>query len=129
MHRQHSNRTLKSLRYGAVHFLLNLCLVFISAALLIAGFAIHQDILLWSGAGIGVLTIISVITFFILSLSWHCPLCMGKIWVRSGCRRHRNAKSAWGISYRLHIALAVLFSKSYRCPYCGEPFSTSKTRR
>ena len=129
MHRQHSKRTVKSLHLGALHFLINSCLVAISTGCVISGFVLNNDDLLMFAAASGITTIVSIVVFFIAHIGWQCPLCMGKIWAGSRCRRHRNAKKALGISYRLHIAKAVLFSKSYRCPYCGEPFSTRRTRR
>ena len=109
--------------------MLNACLALTSIGFLVAGIILDQKNLLCFGSVSAALAIVSAFVFFILSLSWHCPLCLGKLWVRTGCRRHRKAKRALGISYRLRIALAVLFSKSYRCPYCGEPFSCRKAHK
>lgn len=129
MHRQHSSHTLRSLHLGAIHFVLNALLIVAAISLLTAGIIIGDNNWLWIGTSVLAVWIISAFVFFLCSLSWHCPLCMGKVWVRTGCRRHRNLRPALGISYRLGIALCVLFKSRYRCPYCGEPFSTRKAHK
>ncbi len=48
-----------------------------------------------------------------------CPLCLGAPLTRTLCVKHRNARSVLG-SYRLGVALAVIFKGSFRCQYCGE---------
>lgn len=48
-----------------------------------------------------------------------CPLCHAKSIARNGCSKHRNARSLFG-SYRLRVALSIIFQKKFRCPYCGE---------
>lgn len=129
MHRQQSTRTLKSLKLGAVHYLFNVCLTLVTTVMFVAWFILNDQMLLrWSGAAF-VFLLLSGLVFFLKNMSWQCPLCMGKLWVRSGCRRHRNAKPLLGISYRTGVAISILFSKSYRCLYCGEAFSTRKARR
>lgn len=129
MHRQKSKRTLKSLRLGAVHFLFNIVLALSAIGITTAGLIIGSKPLMWTGTAAIILFLFSGIVFFLSSQSWHCPLCMGKLWAKSGCRKHRNARRAFGTSYRLRIALRVIACESYRCPYCGEPFSTRKTRK
>lgn len=49
----------------------------------------------------------------------NCPLCRSGPMSSKGCAKHRNAKSMLG-SYRLMVALSVLFLRRFRCPYCGE---------
>lgn len=120
---------LRSLRYAACHFLFNILLFCAGIGLLAAGLITSVVDWQWIGASILLAWALSCAVFFLYSLTWHCPLCMGKLWVNTGCRRHRNASSTLGISYRLHIALSVLFKKQYRCTYCGEPFSTRKAHR
>lgn len=48
-----------------------------------------------------------------------CPLCIGLPLRHSACVKHRSARHVLG-SYRLSVALAVIFRGDFRCPYCGE---------
>lgn len=129
MHLQQSSHTLNNLRLGACHFLLNLALFSIAIGLITFGFMTDEKTWIWYGTTTILLWVISCIVFFLLSLTWYCPLCMGKIWVKTGARRHRKAQATMGLSYRTHVALCVVFKKQYRCTYCGESFSTRKARR
>lgn len=129
MHRQQSVQSLRSLRLGAYHFLLNILLAIAGCGLIAAGLIAGVNEWIWSGSAIMAIWAVSVFAFFILSYSWKCPLCLGRLWVKTGCRRHRKAVQSLGISYRLGVATSALKGKAYRCPYCGEPFSTTKARR
>ena len=129
MHRQQSTHSLRSLKLGACQFVFNILLVITGGVFTAVGLIGHVDKWLWTGAIIMALWVVSVFLFFVLSYSWKCPLCLGKIWVNTGCRRHQKAKQALGVSYRLAVASSVLRRKPYRCPYCGESFSTTKTRK
>jgi hypothetical protein len=48
-----------------------------------------------------------------------CPLCHAKSIARNGCSKHRNARPLFG-SYRLRVAVSIIFQNKFRCPYCGE---------
>ncbi len=60
----------------------------------------------------------------LLHLIWgrdsRCPLCRGALLASQGCARNAKARK-WLGSHRLGVALPVLFSLRFRCPYCGEP--------
>lgn len=129
MHRQQSTHTLRSLRHAAVHFIVNVLTALAAAGLLAAGAMTGDKGLLWSGVAAAAFFAVSTVVFFLATQSWRCPLCLGKLWVRTGCSRHRKVKPALGASYRLGIALSVVFRTYYRCPYCGEPFSSRKAHR
>lgn len=49
-----------------------------------------------------------------------CPLCMMPPLRNQSCSKHRNAGKVLG-SFKLSVALSVLFQNRFRCPYCGEP--------
>ncbi len=129
MHPQQSTKSLRSLRISALHFLLNVVLAFVACGYVVAGLILDTKEWVWTGSIVFAAWVVSALLFFMMSYSWKCPLCMGRLWVKTGCRRHRNAVRSLGISYRLGVALSALVGKQYRCPYCGEPFSTTKTRR
>ena len=129
MHRQSSTRALKLLRFGALHFLFNFLLLPTAVVLMMIWLVLgNREWLLIGSITVAVL-ILSVIMFFLIHRMWQCPLCMGRIWIRQGCRRHQKAVTAFGMSCRLGVALSVVKKQSYRCPYCGDPFSSHKTAR
>lgn len=70
---------------------------------------------------------LSTLVFFVRFSSLKCSLCMNPVWAGRKCQKHSKAKPALGLSYRLGVALSVIFKGYYRCPYCGEPFSARKT--
>ena len=60
------------------------------------------------------------LTQWITSTRARCPLCMTPVLADKSCAKHGNARSMLG-SYRLRVAVAILFRNQFRCPYCGEP--------
>lgn len=48
-----------------------------------------------------------------------CPLCMTHVLSAKRCSKHRKARKFFG-SYRMRVALGVLFKGSFSCPYCHE---------
>lgn len=69
---------------------------------------------------IGASTVLAVIVQWLIAERTRCPLCLCSVLSEKGCCKHREAKSFLG-SYRLRVALAVVFKGSFRCPYCDEP--------
>jgi hypothetical protein len=44
---------------------------------------------------------------------------MTPVLAKKRCAKHRRARTFLG-SHRLRVAMAVIFTKSFRCPYCHE---------
>ena len=57
---------------------------------------------------------------FLLGMRLKCPLCMMPPLLNRHCSKHRNASKMFG-SYKLRVACSIIFKRSFRCPYCGEP--------
>ena len=127
-HLQRSTAALRSLHMAAYHFMLNVILALCAITLLLSGWITGNNSLLLFGSAVLVIWLLSIAIFYLFSLCWHCPLCLGKLWTNTGYRRHRNSKAALGISHRLTVASAVIFKAKYRCTYCGESFSSRKAR-
>jgi len=127
MHRQFSQSTIWSLRLGSLHFISNIFAVSIGMALLIAGMATRSDIYTLSGFITLAVGVLSILLFKICSSAVTCPVCVGRIWANTGCRKHKKSKKALKLSYRLHIALKILTLQPYRCPYCAERFSSTRS--
>lgn len=49
-----------------------------------------------------------------------CPLCSTPVLAPMRCAKHREARRLLG-SYPLRVALAIVFTDQFRCPYCNEP--------
>ena len=128
-HPQRSPKALFLLRFGAFHFVVNLVLMLLGPGLVLLGMMLHADELIVWGLVLVLLWMLSFLTFLLLNHSWSCPLCLGRVWLRTGCRRHHKAAHCLGLSYRLGVATSVILCKKYRCPYCGEAFSTTKVLR
>ena len=56
-----------------------------------------------------------------------CPLCRVPLLSGQSCSKNSKAKTFLG-SYRLRVALEILFLNRFRCPYCNEP-TEMKSRR
>lgn len=74
------------------------------------------------GVGLGVLTLLLVMLQWLISARARCPLCLTPVLANKQCAKHRNARKFLG-SYRLRVAIGVLFKGSFLCPYCNEPTS------
>ena len=57
-----------------------------------------------------------------------CPLCLTLPIAHRICSKHRKAKRLLG-SYRLRVACSVIFTRSFRCPYCGESTAVDTVKR
>ena len=128
MHRQSSKSTLFKLRVRALLFLNNVALAIVTIASLVFWLLQSSELTLKICLVTSCLLIAHLLLFLILSHSWKCPLCMTAIWQKKRCGRNKNAHKAFGISYRLGVAIAVVLGRPYRCPYCGETFSSTKIR-
>ncbi len=128
MHHQRSAHSLRRIRIGAYHFLFNVVLGITSLGAVAYSAYYHNETWLYASLGGVAVWLISLVAFYIKGATIRCSLCMTPIWSSRKCQKHKNVKPALGISYRLGVATAVIFTGKYRCPYCGEPFSAKKVR-
>ena len=128
MHQHRSARTLRSLKLGAAHFVLNIFLLL--AGILLTAYGVFIGGLLWTYFGLGAcgLWLISFSLFAIKSASVRCPVCMVPVLSKKRCQKHRNAKPALGVSYRTELSVSILCRGHYRCIYCGEPFDAKNAK-
>lgn len=64
----------------------------------------------------GILFLVSVL----YAPTCKCPLCRVSLLSGQSCSKSMKAKTFLG-SYRLRVALDILFLNKFRCPYCNEP--------
>lgn len=128
MHHQRSKYALRQLQIGACHVMLHILLGAVAFGSLAYTAFRHDERGVYISLGLVALWVVSCLVFFFKASGTRCSLCMTPLWVGRKCQKHRNAKPAFGVSYRLELAISLLFKDRYRCPYCGESFSTQKVR-
>ena len=67
---------------------------------------------------LGLAMLIALAQWYIASRA-RCPLCIGFPLAHNACVTHRDTRRLFG-SYRLSVAMSVVFLGRFRCPYCGE---------
>ncbi len=120
----HRFRTASSIRrFKTVAFLF--CLGFTAGPLLVF-FVLLPALVVWDHArilvflyGMAALGVLMLLAW-ILARSTHCPLCHVPVMASKGCSKNAKARTILG-SYRLRVALHILFRGWFRCPYCAEP--------
>lgn len=70
--------------------------------------------------GLLALAILASVFQWTLARKARCPLCITPVMESKRCSKHRNAKTFLG-SYRLRVALSIIFKGSFLCPFCHEP--------
>ena len=75
---------------------------------------------------IGLAVLVTVVQWLIAARA-RCPLCIGHPLAHKACATHRGTRRLFG-SYRLWVAMTVIFAGWFRCPYCGEPTAISVRR-
>jgi hypothetical protein len=120
MHKMPSTHAIRRIRFAAVLLLAYFLLAPAAAAVLMHSFIIQDTDLAWIGLGMFVLAGLLVLLQWLVSTRANCPLCMTPVLANKGCAKHRTAKSLLG-SHRLRVAVSLLCTSRFRCPYCGEP--------
>lgn len=120
MHRLPSKSAIYRLRLAALLTCSKCILTPVSAASLIYSIAIHDDGLTIISLYLILLTVLVVILHWLVGQRTQCPLCMTPVLATKNCVKHRHARTFLG-SHRLRVALAVILTNSFRCPYCHEP--------
>ncbi len=117
-------------RYRLAAWLLLLKWVFVAGFLGLFGYAMWMDRtdLAYPAIALLVPALLSGLCHWALSLRTRCPLCFVPSFSHQQCAKHRKATHFFG-SYRLLVAMAVIFKGWFRCPYCGESTAMQVRRR
>jgi hypothetical protein len=128
MHQFRSKSTI--LRFKAASLLLCLRCLLAPLASITLLYAVFQDDrkLAHVGIGLGVAAVVSTLSQWILAARARCPLCQTPVLASKDCAKHRRARSFLG-SYRLRVALSILFKGTFHCPYCSEKSAMTVRRR
>jgi cytochrome bd-type quinol oxidase subunit 1 len=120
MHRFQSKSAIVRLRFAAIFLCLSWILSVAAVGLLTYSLIEHNKKLTFVAMGLALAAIFVVVIQWILASRTRCPLCLTPVLASKGCSKHRNAKKLLG-SYRLRVAMMVLFKGRFHCPYCHEP--------
>ncbi len=119
MHRFRSSSTIFRFRLASALLLLGYPLALAALALLVYSVLRSDRELAIQVSLLGGLAGLMLAFQWIIARRTHCPLCMTPVLAKTHCSKHRRARKLLG-SYRLRVAVAVLFRGKFSCPYCHE---------
>ena len=120
MHRLRSTGLLRGFRIASLLVTLKFVLLGVAAGILVDA-VMQTD---WRrtllGFGVAASTVLISLGRALTLAHVRCPLCMSTVFSPFGTVKHSKARSLLG-SYRLRVALSILFRNNFTCPYCNEP--------
>jgi hypothetical protein len=120
MHRFQSKSVIRRFKLAALLLCLKCTLAPLAAVILIYSLVRDDRDLTIISIGLFGLTFLAALLQWLTSARTRCPLCMTPVLASNACAKHRNARPFLG-SYRLRVALGIVFRDSFLCPYCHEP--------
>lgn len=90
-----------------------------TGGLIIVSLLANNRRLMVLGMVAGIICLVMIIAQWVAASSAGCPLCRTPVLAPMGCMKHRQARRLLG-SYQLRVALAIMFTERFRCPYCNE---------
>jgi hypothetical protein len=119
MHHPRSISAARRLRIASLLLLANRLLIPAASGLLLVSLLTNDQRLMICGATLVVMSLVLVIAQWIAASHAGCPLCRTPVLAPMGCMKHRKARRLLG-SYQLRVAVAIMFTERFRCPYCNE---------
>ena len=119
MHHPRSISAARRLRLACMLLLGSRLLTIVAGGLLLFSLHAHDRHLMILGSGFLVIGCMLIIAQWVSASHAGCPLCRTPVLAPMRCMKHRRARSLLG-SYRLKVALAIMFKERFRCPYCNE---------
>ncbi len=124
MHHPSSRSAAWRLRFASLLLVGNRLLIITAIGLLLTSlFASDGQLMIFGSIFVG-LSLLLLIVQRIAASHAGCPLCRTPVLAPMGCATHRNARPMLG-SYQLRVALAIMLTEQFRCPYCNEPTAMS----
>lgn len=128
MHHPQSITDARRLRIASLLLLANHLLMLTAAALLLVSFFANDQQMMVVGSILVPISIILIFAQWIAASHVGCPLCRTPILAPIECVKHRKARRLLG-SYKLRVALAIMFKERFRCPYCNERTAMEASER
>lgn len=119
MHHPRSNSAARRLRIASLLLLANRILLPIGLGLLLTSVLTNERHMMIYGLIAGLTGVFLIVAQWIAASHAGCPLCRTPVLAPMGCVKHRKARRLLG-SYKLRVALAIMFTERFRCPYCNE---------
>jgi len=120
MHHPRSISDVRRLRLASLLLLGNRLLILTAGSLLLVSLFANDQHLMVFGSILVAVSLALIVAQGIVAAHAGCPLCRTPVLAPMGCVKHRKARRLLG-SYKLRVALAILFRERFRCPYCNEP--------
>lgn len=120
MHHPRTTAAAWRLRIASLLLLVNRLLISVAVGLLLVSLPANDRHLMIYGLVLAIVGVLLVITQWIAASHAGCPLCRTPVLAPMGCMKHRKARRLLG-SYKLRVALSIMFTERFRCPYCNEP--------
>lgn len=119
MHHPVSVTHLRRLRIASLLLLANHLLMLTSGGLLLVSLFANDRQLTILGSILVSIGVFLIFAQWIAASHVGCPLCRTPVLAPIECAKHRKARRLFG-SYKLRVALAIIFKDRFRCPYCNE---------
>ena len=119
MHRLPNHNSVRRFRWGAYLLFFKWLIIGSATALLVYSLSIRNPDLTHLAIGSFGLCLPVMLIQWIIAGRARCPLCLGTPLAHNACVTHRKTRLLFG-SYRLYVALSIIFRGHFRCPYCGE---------
>ena len=120
MHHLRTLSAVRRFRVAAFLFFGNYLFAPVAAGLLVYSLLIDNRQGVMFGGGLMATSLIGVILQWMVASRANCPLCMTAVLAPRACMKNRRARSLFG-SYRLRVAVSILFKNRFHCQYCNEP--------
>lgn len=128
MHQPRTARTVRAMKLSALSFLMLATIVAVTVPLVAYALMESDRHLLGISLGLIGLGAIVLLVYRISGSSARCSLCSCPVMFSQSCSRNRNAKTVFG-SYRARVAMGIVFTGKFVCPYCGEATLCSPRQR
>lgn len=119
MHHPHSQSDARRLRIASLLLLGNRLMILAAAGLLMVSFFANDHYLMIFGSGLVFISLVLLTTQWMAASHAACPLCRTPLLSPIRCIKHRKARRLMG-SYQLRVALAIMFTARFRCPFCNK---------
>jgi hypothetical protein len=119
MHHPCSISAARLLRIASFLLLGSRLMIPIAAGLILVSLLYGNHRLMIYGVGVALISVGLIVAQWIAAFHAGCPLCRTPVLAPLGCMRHRKARRLLG-SYQLRVALSIMFTERFRCPYCNE---------
>jgi hypothetical protein len=119
MHHPRSISAARRLRIASLLLLANRILILAGGGMLLGSISASNHHLMVIGSILVAISLVLIIAQWIAASRAGCPLCRTPVLAPMSCVKHRKARRLLG-SYKLRVALSIMFMERFRCPYCNE---------